>query len=159
MDDVKKPGRPKRSRFTSAQKVAMIVAALTALSGIVVAFVNGWFSIQRPTPSTPTNTVTLTTGWQYFNSPTEKDAASRLTLAGPDPKDVSAFCTTAGDIHVWYRGGGTGAVYDPDHVIWSLKNPTQINFFHNDGTVVPIGWNTRDGLTFTYLRVTRPPHN
>lgn len=155
MDEKRKREVSKRSTFASAQKVAIILAAITALSGIVVAFVNGWFSIQRPTPSTPTNTVTLNTGWQYFVSRTPEDAASRLTLAGPDPREVSAFCTIAGDIHVWYRGGGSGAKYAAANVAWDQKNPTQVNFFHNDGTVIPIGWNTRDGQTFSFLRVAR----
>jgi hypothetical protein len=125
-----------------AVRVGAFVATLVLTACVLVL-------VQRsPGPRPVTNDE-----WTHYSSKSASKVADFLNLASPDPKDVAANCTIAGDISVWYRGGNTGARYRPASLDWRPEDHPKVNFFYNDGTIVPIGWCTTRADNFAYFEV------
>ena len=97
--------------------------------------------------------------WKHFSEESGTDLMNRLNLIRPSPGDVAASASWP-NLHVWYRGGGTGTKYVYREIPYHDGHEDQPNtqFFFNDGKIVPIGFGFNDSHTieiFTYLEVSK----
>jgi hypothetical protein len=127
-------------------QIGAFVATLLLMAVILVL-------IQKP-PKPPS--ISGTGEWTHFASHSPEDIVAILNRASPDPGHVAANCTSGGDIHIWYQGEGSRTRYQFASLEWTPDPHPRVNFFHNDGTIVPIGWFTAKGDRFGYLEVLGP---
>jgi hypothetical protein len=129
------------------QLVLPIVTLLTAVVTNLDRAKELWQVVFPPPPPQVSGT------WVHKSSRNPQDLANTLNLSKVDPTKVAANCTIGGTYHIWYQSGTGSGKFIPRDVPWSNEaNPT-MNYFYNDGKIVPIGWPTNPTNKFAYFEV------
>jgi hypothetical protein len=126
-------------------QIGAFIATLILMAVVIVL-------IQKPPPPRP-----ITQEWTHFTTHSTEDIVAVLNRVSPNPHDVVANCTLHGDLHIWYRGGGSGVRYQFASIAWRGEEHPTVNFFYNDGTIVPVGWFSEATGRFGYLEVSGVP--
>ncbi|PYI94076.1 MAG: hypothetical protein DME97_04185 [Verrucomicrobia bacterium] len=91
--------------------------------------------------------------WTHDTSHDENQLVNILNLAKVDPLKVAANGTLSGDIHIWYQAGSGNGRFAYREIPWEGEKHPESNFFHDDGSIVSIGWRRAGARIYSYFEV------